>query len=125
MDTSHLIAQMLGLIYIVVGIGILVDTPRYRKLMDEIQSNALVWYFGGVAALITGFLIVTFGPNTWTVTIEGLITLIGWIALAKGVLLLVMPSVLLSTARMWIKNLQLASGIVIVLGLLLGYYGFM
>lgn len=125
MDTSHFIAQILGLIYVVVGIGILVDPNRYRKLVDELASNTLFLYYGGIAALVTGYLIITFGPNTWGLSPEGLITLIGWLALIKGVLLTIQPSIVLNTARMWTQNLQITSGIVIVLGLLLGYYGFM
>ena len=125
MDASHLIAQMLGLIYVVVGVGVLMDSTRYTKLFSELQSNVALSYIGGVITLLCGYLIITFGPNTWTVSFEGLITLIGWVSLLKGVLFLVRPTALFAPAQFWLKNMQLASGICIVLGLTLGYYGFM
>lgn len=115
---------MLGLVYTVVGLGILLDTSRYTKLFDDVFKNTALLYYGGVMALLVGYLITTFGPNSVTLDYAGLVSLIGWIALVKGVLLLVKPDVIRTSAAFWMKNMQLAGGIALILGLILGYYGF-
>lgn len=125
MDASHLIAQILGLVYVVVGVGMVLDGPRYKKLVTEFTSNVALMYIGGVLALLAGYLIVTFGPGVWEVSYEGLITLIGWLALIKGVVYLTRPDLLKNMASYWSKNVQMASILCIVLGLALGYYGYM
>ena len=125
MDASHLIAQILGLVYLVVGIGVVVDGDRYRKLIAEFSTNVAFGYFGGVLALIAGYLIITFGPGVWTVSYEGLITLIGWMALIKGVLYLVWPGVLTNLAGWWANKLHVATVICFVFGIALSYYGYM
>jgi len=124
METSHLIAQILSLIYVVTGIGMLFNAGRYTKMMSDLLSNDGFLFFGGVSALVTGYLIITFGPNAWTPNFEGLITLIGWIALLKGLFLIIQPKAILSVAGFWLQYLQMGGGVVLVLGLLLGYYGF-
>lgn len=124
MDSSQLIAQMLGLVYLVVAVGIAFNPDRYKKLCKEFTSSIGLGYIGGVLALLTGYLIITFGPNTWEASYEGLITLIGWMALVKGVLYIVRPEVLKDVGSWWTKNLQLATLIALVLGLALSYYGY-
>ena len=124
MESSHLIAQVLGLIYTVVAIGILINTQRFAKVYNDLMGNSALLYFGGVASLTVGYLIITFGPNMWTVSFEGLITLIGWIALVKGAVLVISPDAIKGVAGFWMKNMQLAGGVVLILGLLIGYYGF-
>ena len=125
MDASHLIAQLLGLIYLVVGIGVFLNEARYKKLITEFTNNAALGYIGGILALICGYLIITFGPNVWEVSVEGLITLIGWLAALKGVLYLVRPDIIKNMAGYWSKNMPLATLICIVIGGLLSYYGYL
>ena len=119
-----LLAQILGVIYLSVGIGMLVSKAHYQKLFQEFKSSTAFIYISGLMAVLFGFIILELN-STWEMSYVGAITLIGWIALIKGVILLIKPDILLGQMKFWIKNLSLASVIVIVLGLALSYYGFM
>ena len=124
METSVFFAQLLALIYLVTGIGMLADKDRFRALYDEMMKSAPIMYLMGTCSLLLGYLIVSFHniwENNWTV----LITVIGWIALAKGVVIIVAPNLVLNRARFWLTRMQLAGAVTFVLGLVLGYFGFL
>jgi len=61
--------------------------------------------------------------NIWVKDWRVLITLIGWIAVIKGVLLIAFPQ-LISLFKGWYKNTRAWGILIIVLGLLFGYLGF-
>ncbi|PIR52803.1 hypothetical protein COU76_04630 [Candidatus Peregrinibacteria bacterium CG10_big_fil_rev_8_21_14_0_10_49_10] len=123
MESSTLIAQLLSLVYIIIGLGILADTTRYRSLFESMLGNQVFLFLAGILSLVIGFVIVKF-HNTWQADWSVLITVIGWIALVKGVLLIVSPDALLKQAHYWLEHLQLVALVTIVLGLALGYMGF-
>jgi hypothetical protein len=123
MNTSLFIAQLFGFLYTVVGIGIFLNQKYYQKLCDEMLKSPLFLYIGGAIDLSIGFVIVTF-HNYWVSDWRVLITLIGWIALGKGVLLLIWPQSLLNYAKWWMKRMQLVGTVSLLLGLILGYFGF-
>jgi hypothetical protein len=81
---------------------------------------------GGVMALVVGFLLVTF-HNTWTKDFSVIITILGWMALIKGILILVGPKLMVSLTRAMVekeKFLKIESVIIIILGLALSFLGF-
>ncbi|MBN1391432.1 MAG: hypothetical protein JW947_01365 [Sedimentisphaerales bacterium] len=86
------IFQIWGLLYLAVGVGMIINSAFYKKLMAEFSENPPSIYLGGLAALVIGFLIVTF-HNTWTGDWSVIITIFGWLALLKGVFLLLLPRV--------------------------------
>ena len=124
MQTSIFIAKMFAVIYLFIGLGMLMSPGHYKKMMDEIMKNAGILYFGAILATLAGFLIITF-HNVW----EGwpiIITIFGWLALVKGFALFVFPS----SFDAWMKyfkkiNMAYLGVVVLALGLLFGYFGFM
>lgn len=124
METSLFLAQLFGLCYIVVGLGILLNKGHYRKLIDESLDKALFLYFGGAMALIAGFCIVTF-HNHWTSDWRVIMTVLGWLSLLKGVFLIIWPQTVVDFSRPILKNLPLVGVGALIFGLILGYFGFM
>lgn len=124
METSIFIAQLLGLIYLVVGLGLLLSGDYYKKAFEKMVKDPVLVYLGGSMALTTGFLIVRF-HHVW----EGwpmLITLIGYIALLKGFLLLVFPKGMMDWSAGYVKkNMHLSAFFAVIFGLFLGYFGFL
>ncbi len=125
MDLSLFVAQVAAIVYLSVGVGMLLDKKYYAKLLEGIMKDTTAMYIGGFMALIAGFTLVTF-HNEWVKSWEVLVTIIGWIALIKGVMLLAFPSTLVGMTKSWVnaKNLKTFSVIVIALGLVFGYFGF-
>jgi len=126
METSILLAKIFGLTYIVVGLGMLINKEYYHKLFKEYLKNESLVYFGGVAALVVGIVILSF-HNYWVSSWEVIITVFGWMALIKGILLLLVPKALIDLFRPWFKNettLTLFGLLALVIGVVLGYFGF-
>ena len=90
--TDAQIFQVLGIVYLAVGIGMLINPDFYKKLMSEFSENPPSMYLSGLAAIVIGYLLVTYHniwPNDWPV----IITIFGWVALIKGLFLLLLPRV--------------------------------
>ena len=120
------IFQVFSLAYIAIGIGILVNPDFYKKTFEDFVESSSAMYFGGIGALVIGYLIVAF-HNTWTKDLSVIITIVGWIALIKGVLILVRPSLMIGLTKAILKNtssLKIEAIIVIILGLLFSFLGF-
>ena len=120
------IFQIFSLIYLSVGIGILINPAFYKKLYKEFAESKTAMYFGGITALAVGYLIVTF-HNTWTKDLSVIITVMGWLALIKGVLILIQPKIIIEITQALAKKegiLKIQAVIIIILGLALSYLGF-
>jgi hypothetical protein len=124
METSLFLAKILGLLYLTVGVGILLNKDHYNKLMKECMNSAVLMYFGGALALVAGLVIVMF-HNIWLSEWYVIITVIGWLALVKGIVLLVSPKSINNFAAFWVNRMQLAGLVTLILGLVLGYYGYL
>ncbi len=125
MDLSIFVAQAAAIVYLSIGVGMLLDKKYYAKFLDSIMKDTGTMYIGGFIALIAGFTLVTF-HNDWVKSWEVLVTILGWLALVKGVMLLAFPSAILKMTKSWVsgKNLSVYAPVVIVFGLVFGYFGF-
>lgn len=125
MSTSILIAKLLGIMYVFVGLGMLFDGKYYKKMYDSMLKELGMVYLGGVMAAVIGFLIVTY-HNVW----QGwpiLVSLIGWLALLKGFMLLVLPDASLEMFKSMFKKVKSFTVIgvfALALGLVFCYFGF-
>ncbi len=120
------IFQIFSLAYLAIGIGILINPDFYKKLYEGFIENATALYLGGFAALVIGYLIVAF-HNTWTKDLSVIITVIGWIALIKGILILVQPKIMIALIKAIVTKgnfLKIEAVVVIIIGLALSYLGF-
>jgi uncharacterized membrane protein len=124
--TDTQIFQLLGIIYLAVGIGMLTSPDFYKKLLADCTKDSLAVYLGGLVALAIGFLVVTF-HNIWTKDWSVIITILGWAALLKGLFLTIMPRALFKITNFFketTKLLTLWAIIVLILGGLLSWLGF-
>ncbi|MBT4916851.1 hypothetical protein HN709_04955 [Candidatus Peregrinibacteria bacterium] len=123
METSILVAQILGLVYVVLGLGMLLNGAYYKKTFDELLKSPSFMFFGGIMSLILGFLIVRV-HNFWVMDWTVIVTIIGWGALLKGFMIFLAPKALISFSKPILKNVQLIGFFAFVLGLVMGYFGF-
>lgn len=120
------IFQIFSLVYLAIGIGILLNPDFYRKLYEDFIENSSTLYIGGVMGLVIGYLIVAF-HNTWTMDWSVIITIIGWIALIKGIVILVQPKILITLTKAILKKesiLKIEAIVIIIIGLALSFLGF-
>ncbi|MFH0820339.1 MAG: hypothetical protein V1908_01050 [Candidatus Peregrinibacteria bacterium] len=125
MTLSIFIARLLALIYLSAGLGMILNRDNYQKMMERFTEEAMALYIGGFMALAAGFALVTY-HNIWDGTWVALVSLIGWLAMIKGVIILVFPKLMISIMNSWFTTNRLPAlgGFVLLLGLVLGYFGF-
>lgn len=123
MDLSIFLAQFLAVLYGSIGIGILLHKQHYSSVFEGVSRNAALLYLSGIFSLALGFSIVTIHA-VWTNDWRSLVTLVGWIALLKGLTLIVWPSLMLRHIGFWLGRLHTVGIIALFLGLLFGYFGF-
>jgi hypothetical protein len=98
----------------------------YKKLFEDFIENASALYLGGIMALAFGYLIVAF-HNTWTKDLSVIITIVGWLALIKGILILIQPKIIVALSKAIMKKesfLKVEAIVVIILGLAFSFLGF-
>lgn len=90
MNASIFLAQLIGPLFLLVGIGVLLNRSYYRKMMGDFLGNSALYYFSGVLALVVGIAIVQF-HNIWELRWPVVITVVGWLSILKGVVRVLLP----------------------------------
>jgi len=122
------IFQLIGLAYFACGLGWVFQPKWFVKLLDDYANSAGLVCLGGYMALVIGFLLVTF-HNQWNGGWTVVITVFGWLALVKGVLLLLVPGLFQMLSNRFKRNaawLRAYAVLVAVIGaglLVLGFAG--
>ena len=125
MQAAEIIARSLGPVYLIAGLGMLVATDSYLKMIKEFWKSPALTCLGGFLAAIVGFLILAVLAE-WRADWTLLITLIGWVAVFKGAALLIAPRLLSPISRLFDTpaRLRLWATPPLLLGALLAAYGY-
>ena len=125
MELSTLIAKITSVIYLSAALGGFFSADYYRRLSDDMYKNAALTYMTGFTAVILGSLIVNY-HNTWAKNWTVLITIMGWLALIKGVIIIAFPKFIQRLSEPFFsgRGLKVFPYITLLLGLLFGYLGF-
>ncbi len=123
METSLFVAQVLAICYLSVGIGFLVSKDYYRKEVIKLLENPGFILLGGYFAIVIGALILRV-QNSWEADWTTLITLIGWIAIIKGIWIIIFPKSTVHFKAMLTKYYNWIGVDIIILGLIFAYFGF-
>jgi hypothetical protein len=124
METSYLIARIFAGLYIAAGLGILTNGTLYRRMIEELERSATFTYLAGLMTFLMGALIVSF-HNIWSGW-PTVITVLGWLALVKGAVLLIRPQILIRLSRSLLRTdyyPKYGGVFAILLGLLFAYWG--
>jgi len=125
METAVLISKIIGVIYLSFGIGMLFNKEYYMKVFEYLLESTTYFIFGGFLAIVFGLLILEYHniwSNNWTV----IITILGWAALIKGVLLLAFPKSFNSFKPLFKSKgfIGFLTVFVILFGCVFSYFGF-
>jgi cytochrome bd-type quinol oxidase subunit 2 len=125
MQLPKLIAKMAAVIYLSATAGAFFSADYYRKIADDFFGNSWLIYLAGFITAVIGLLIVTY-HNRWTKNWTVLITILGWLVLIKGILLIAFPQFLHSLSERMLTDLgaKIFPYSALCLGLMLAYFGF-
>jgi hypothetical protein len=87
MATTDILAALIGLYFICGGMALLTDRKAMAGMMHAFTNQPALAYLGGVMAFITGGAILAV-HSSWGGLLAGFVTLVGWVALIEGVLLI-------------------------------------
>jgi len=117
-SVTTLYLQAFGLFYLAVGLKLLLDASSWPKMIEEFKASESLSFLSGLLVFVIGVCILAThqGWQGWQAI---LISLVGWAALIKGLLLVVIPKPFLSMSSVIIKNegfVRIGSFVVIALG---------
>jgi len=126
MEHSIFLAKLVGPYCIIVALAFLLNRQNYDLVVEGMLSNAGVRCIGGMIGLLIGLLLVN-THNVWEYSWVVIITLMGWIALIKGITLFVFPNHFIKFAESYTKKknvVKVQLCLTFVFGLLLTYQGY-
>jgi hypothetical protein len=118
MELSLFLARAWGLFILLVSLGLLINKKSFHVLLNKIQTDLTVLIAGIIALGIGVAQVVAY--NVWAFNWEGLVTLIGWISLLKGILILFVPGYIEHFAKTATKDNTYT--IAFIVGIIIGIY---
>lgn len=90
METSLMLARLIGPVMVVMGAYILLRTEHLARAAREILDSAALLMIAGLLAFVPGLAIVL-AHNVWVAGWPVIVTLLGWIAMLAGLARMFMP----------------------------------
>lgn len=125
MNTSIILAQILGIYLLIMSIAMLVNKRYYQEAAIAMLQNSGVLFLTAIVTLVLGVLLVVF-HNVWVSDWRVIITILAWLGLIKGIVRMFFPKQIVK----WSNAIQndrvyfISLGICLVLGVYLAYKGF-
>jgi hypothetical protein len=125
METSRLLARIIGPLLIVPAVGVLANLEAYRPMIAEFSKSLALCYLGGFMALLIGLVLLQF-HSKWEAHWPVIITILGWICVFKGVALILFPGFISSfwTPLITPVPMVVSLGISLVIGVFLTIKGY-
>lgn len=126
MELSLFLAQVIGIVFFILGCGVICNAGYYKKAYSAMLKNEGTILLSTILALTIGsFLVLT--HNVWDPNWTVLITIFGWLALLKGFLLAIFPQQMIALSVKILKNTWVyytAGTFYTIIGVVLLYFGF-
>jgi hypothetical protein len=126
MSASIFLAQLLGPMFVVVGIALLSTPQRFRTILQEFIGSAIWLYLAGFIGLLAGIALVL-THNVWAADWRLIITLIGWVTLVRALISIFQPQWIVAAGTAILKQRGIFFGaavLILIVGLILSYFGY-
>jgi len=126
MPTSIFLAKLIGPVMLIAGIAMLINRKGLDALAQEILRSHLLLFLLGLIDFTIGLAIVL-THNVWVADWRVLITLLGWLLIARGAVRVLIPDQVKPLGAKLLKNPNVVTGSLAVtagLGLVLSYFGY-
>lgn len=90
MQTSLIIARLIGPLFATIGVGMLTNTGVYRQIAQQYLENPAFIYLSGIVVLLIGLAILN-AHSAWTPDWRSTVTFIGWFLTVVGVWRIIAP----------------------------------
>jgi hypothetical protein len=126
LQASIFLAQLIGPLLLLAGVGILLNRRSLDLLADEIfRSRVFLFLFGLIDAALGLAIVLT--HNVWSADWRLIITLLGWLLIVRGTARVLAPDRIKELGGRMLKNDNTVGAVlaaVTLLGLVLCYFGY-
>lgn len=125
MYESYMLAQLLGIFFTVMGIGFIFNQGHIKKVLMAVTENHAIQFVATIVPLLFGAYIVIV-HNDWVAHWTVLVTIVGWLIFLAGVFRAIFPVFWVARVKAMQNAVPIAliGAILLVLGLVLLYFGF-
>ncbi len=120
------IARLIGPLFVVLGVGILVNQSVYTDMIRQAVLIPVVIYLTGLLAFTAGVAMLN-AYHAWTADWRIIVTILGWIMVIAGIVRIVLPAVSAVAAIALYSGstaVPIVAVIVLVVGAFLSYQGY-
>ena len=124
-ETTRRFARVLGPFFAIVSATVVTRAPDMRQLLAEFGATAIWPWVTGAFVLMGGIIVVALHPY-WRGVAAVIVSLLGWLMVARGVLLMAFPDTFISIANRTIDAetlWRIVFGVFVLVGLYLTYVG--
>ena len=115
MHIANKLAILAGSAFLVVGLSLFINPYVSTAMNDLVNNQGLLWVTGLVTFVMGTVMLALY--NTWSKSWRVLVTIIGWLAVIKGAVLMLFPQVMTLYVNFLSNTTLILSGIyAIVLG---------
>ena len=124
MGLSIFLAKLIGVYLLIATADMLLRKEKFEDALEDYASSKGLLFFSGSLSLLFGLGIV-FGHPIYQINWRGLITLIGYLLVLRGLARIAAPVFIQGRLVKWfIQGYWFICGVLLVLGFFLAYKGF-
>jgi hypothetical protein len=127
MHSSIFIARLAGPVLALVGLAILLRPQAFRAVLQSFMASPATLYLTGFLALV-GSVALVLVHNLWVLDWRIIITVLGWVGVVKGAVIIVQPQSILSLGRVFAARrdaVLVTAAANFIIGLILSYFGYL
>ena len=123
MQLSDFLGRVMGFYLVALSLALLMGRIDLPRLRDELLKSSFLLLLSALFALILGLMIVV-SHSVWEASWRLIITLFGYAALLKGLIILYFPQSYLSAVEFYVKKRidRMIAPLLLALGLWLLYW---
>lgn len=124
MEIVNFLAELWGASLIIISLSLLINQGNIKNMFGLVEKEGLLLVFAMVNVMIGIALVLTY--NVWDNSWKIIITILGWLVLLRGVLVLFSPEFPKKARLYFERNINVLNGILlafVILGCFLVYAG--
>lgn len=127
MGISIFFARLLGPFIVIMGAGVLLNRKALARVGEDFSKSPALVYLSGVITFFIG-LVIALLHDIWMLDWRLIITIFGWLALIKGIWLILLPDKSAKQSEFYLKRTKLVVVVwvlMIALGTFLTFQGYL
>lgn len=124
-DLTTFLLRSFAIFYLIMGIGMFANAKTFAKYTKDLEKNKGAVFIASAFVLLLGIVLIQV-HTIWEKGPAILVTILAWLTFVKGALFFLFPDHMFSMLKNWEAEpvYKSAAGVVLALGVLLGYLGY-